>query len=116
VVAKMKKVTARFYRTKAGGEPVRDWLLGLSRSDRKHIGADIATVEYGWPIGMATCRPLKGGIYEVRTDLAEGRTARVLFGFHEGGMVLLHGFIKKTQKTPPEDLAFARKLLKEVTK
>ncbi len=77
--------------------------------DRKRIGQDIKTVEFGWPIGMPACRPLSGGIYEVRTDLEHNRIARVLFYVDKRGrMVLLHGFMKKTQKTPDEDLQLAR--------
>jgi phage-related protein len=105
-----KRVPAIFFRTEAGGEPVREWLKGLpSPEDRKRIGEDIKTVEFGWPIGMPVCRPLGEGIYEVRTNLAQNRIARVLFYIDgKGRMVLLHGFIKKTQKTPDEDLNLAR--------
>lgn len=74
-----KRVPAIFFRTEAGGEPVRVWLKGLSREDRKHIGEDVKTVEFGWPVGMPVCKPLGGGIYEVRTSLAQNRIARVLF-------------------------------------
>ena len=106
-----KRVQAVFYRTEAGGEPVRVWLKSLpSREDRKRIGEDIKTVEFGWPVGMPVCRSGGGGIYEVRSDLAQNRIARVLFYFDKNGqMVLLRGFIKKTQKTPDEDLELARK-------
>jgi phage-related protein len=106
-----KRVRAVFYRTEAGGEPVREWLkTSPSREDRKRIGEDIKTVEFGWPVGMPICRSVGGGIYEVRSDLAQNRIARVLFYFDKNGrMVLLHGFIKKTQKTPDEDLELARR-------
>ena len=96
-----KLVPAIFFRTEAGGEPVRDWLKGLSAEDRKRIGEDIKTAEFGWPIGMPVCRPLGDGVYEVRTTLALTSTRR-------GALVLLHGFIKKTRKTPDEDLELAR--------
>lgn len=106
-----KRVQAVFYRTEAGGEPVREWLKNLSsREDRKQIGEDIKTIEFGWPVGMPVCRSVGGGIYEVRSDLAQNRIARVLFYFDKNRrMVLLHGFIKKTQKTPEEDLQLARR-------
>jgi phage-related protein len=105
-----KRVPAIFFRTEAGGEPLRDWLKSLpSPEDRKRIGEDIKTVEFGWPIGMPACRPLGDGIYEVRTNLKQNRIARVFFYIdRRGRMVLLHGFIKKTQKTPDEDLELAR--------
>jgi phage-related protein len=78
------------------------------------IGTDIATVEYGWPVGMPTCRPLGQGLWEVRSTLRNNRIARVIFAIVRNQMVLLHGFIKKTQKTPAEDLALSRKRLKEI--
>lgn len=86
---------------------MRDWLLELGRPDTFEIGADIRTVEYGWPIGMPTCRPLGEGLFEVRTNLANNRVARVLFCIDNGIMYLLHGFIKKTAKTPPQDMTLA---------
>jgi phage-related protein len=105
-----KRVPAIFFRTEAKGEPVRDWLRRLpSPEDRKRIGEDIKTVEFGWPVGMPVCKPLGDGIYEVRTSLAQNRIARVLFYIDKRvRMVLLHGFIKKTRKTPDEDLELAR--------
>jgi phage-related protein len=109
--ASMKRIRALFFRTAAGGEPVRDWLKGLRPvEDRKRIGLDIQTVEFGWPIGMPACRPLGDGLFEVRSDLGQKRIARVLFYVDiDQQMVLLHGFVKKTQKTPPDDLDLARK-------
>jgi phage-related protein len=104
-----KRVPVIFFRTESGREPVRDWLKNLLPEDRKRIGEDIKTVEFGWPIGMPVCRPLGTGLNEVRTSLAQNRIARVLFYIDKKGrMVLLHGFIKKTRKTPPEDLNQAR--------
>jgi phage-related protein len=104
-----KRVPAIFYRTETGREPLREWIKELPADDRERIGEDIKTVEFGWPIGMPVCRPLGGGIHEVRTNLAQNRIARVLFCIDKKGrMVLLHGFMKKTQKTPDEDLKLAR--------
>src|SRR5579863_4557512 len=104
-----KRVPAIFFRTEAGGEPLRDWLKALPSEDRKRIGEDIKSVEFGWPIGMPVCRSLGGGIFEVRTSLAQSRIARVLFYIDKmGRMILLHGFIKKTQKTPVADLELAK--------
>ena len=90
---------------------MRDWLKSfLSKEDRKRVGEDIKTVEFGWPIGMPVCRPLGDGVYEVRTNLSQNRIARTLFYIDTlGRMVLLHGFIKKTQKTPDEDFDLARR-------
>ncbi|MGO9594780.1 MAG: type II toxin-antitoxin system RelE/ParE family toxin [Steroidobacteraceae bacterium] len=110
----LKKVQAVFYRTKQGAEPVRDFIRTLPREDRRIIGNDIATVEFSWPVGKPTCAPLGMGLWEVRSDLTGKRIARVLFMLHQGEMVLLHGFIKKTQKTPQSDLELARKRMKEV--
>ncbi|MBT3789097.1 MAG: type II toxin-antitoxin system RelE/ParE family toxin [Alphaproteobacteria bacterium] len=102
----LKRIQAVFYRSETGAEPVRDWLKRLNKEDRLRIGTDIKTVEFGWPIGMPTCKPMKHGLFEVRTNLGN-RIARVLFCIANGQMVLLNGFIKKTQKTPQSELDLA---------
>ncbi len=109
-----KRLQAVFYRSAAGAEPVRDWLKALPQGDRRIIGFDIATAEFGWPLGMPLCRPLGGGLWEVRSSLAQGRIARVIFSASEGRMVLLHGFVKKIQKTRRSDLELARLRQKEI--
>jgi phage-related protein len=105
---RVKRLPAAFYQTDAGAQPVRDWLRGLSAEDRKAIGDDIRTVEFGWPIGMPVCRPLGDGLFEVRTRLGGARIARVLFAIERNQAVLLHGFIKKSQKTPQRELQTTR--------
>lgn len=109
-----KIIQAAFYSTGTGSEPVREWLKGLDREDRRLIGVDIRTVEFGWPIGMPACRPMGNGLFEVRSKITGKRIARILFCIDEGTMVLLHGFVKKTGKTPDSDLATALKRKKEV--
>ncbi len=104
-----KTIEVVFYRTESGAEPVRDWLLGCSRTDRRIIGADIKTAEFGWPVGMPLAKKLGNGIWEIRSNLPRGRIARVLFMLKERQLVLLHGFVKKDQKTRTEDLSLARK-------
>jgi phage-related protein len=105
----MKRFPAYFYTTGSGREPVREWLKSLTEADRRVIGEDIKDVEFSWPIGMPLCRNLGRGLWEVRSNLSGGRIARVLFSNHSGCMVLLHGFIKKSQKTPAADLDLALK-------
>jgi phage-related protein len=116
MIDRTKKLAARFYETAAGSEPVRLWLRSLSAEDRMIIGKDVAKVEFGWPIGMPYCRSLGGGLWEVRSDLSSNRTARVLFCIASGSMVLLHGFIKKSQQTPKPDLELGRRRMKEISK
>lgn len=108
------KLTAWFFRTDAGNEPVREWLKSLPSENRKTIGEDILTVQYGWPIGMPLTRALGGGLHEVRSDLGGNRIARVIFVVEGEAATLLHGFIKKTQKTPKQDLELARQRLKRL--
>jgi phage-related protein len=95
---------------------VREWLKELAPGDRKVIGFDIKTVEYGWPIGMPVCRAIVShkGLWEVRSHLPGGRIARMLFCIEASRLVLLHGFIKKSQQTPKPDLDLAAKRMKEV--
>lgn len=109
-----KILPASFYRTDSGIEPVRKWLKGLSREDRGIIGVDIMTVEFGWPIGMPVCRSMGNGLWEVRSKLPGNRIARVIFCVYDQKMILLHGFIKKTEQTSERDLGLATKRKKEV--
>jgi len=92
-----------FYRTESGNEPVREWLKELSREDKRKIGEDIKTAQLGWPLGMPLIRKIQKDLWEVRTTLESG-IARVFFTVDEEYMILLHGFIKKSQKTPQHEL------------
>jgi phage-related protein len=111
----VKRLPAAFYQVASGREPVREWLKLLPDEDRKVVGEDIKDVEFSWPIGMPLCRALGKGLWEVRSELKGGRLARVLFCVHDSRMVLLHAFIKKTQKTPQAELELALKRRKEIT-
>jgi len=103
----------RFYATESGTEPVREWLLGLSKRDRKVVGFDIKTAQHGWPIGMPLIRKLEPGLWEVRSHIPDG-IARVLFTVVDSTMVLLHGFVKKSQKTPATELKTAQQRLSDL--
>lgn len=100
-----------FYRSELGREPVREWLRGLDQESKRVFGEDIKTVQ--WPLGMPLVRSLGGGLWEVRSHVREG-IGRIFFISVGEVMVLLHGFIKKTQKTPDKDLELARKRAAEV--
>ncbi|MDR4506060.1 MAG: type II toxin-antitoxin system RelE/ParE family toxin [Candidatus Scalindua sp.] len=110
----LKRIIVRFYCTDSGNEPVRKWLKSLTPEDRKDIGTDLQTLEFGWPIGIPLCRSLSShkGLWEVRSNLTGGRIARVLFCVKKEELILLHGFIKKTQKTPDQAIAIAVKRMK----
>ncbi len=103
----MTPLKVNFFRHKNGTEPVRSWLKSLPPVERKLIGQDIKTVQWGWPLGMPLVRSLGDGLWEVRTNLP-GRTARVIFCTRDEHIVLLHGFIKKTQKIPEKDIELAK--------
>jgi phage-related protein len=100
-------LTVDFYKTDNGTEPVREWLRSLPPKHRKSIGEDIKTVQFGWPVGMPVVRKLEAGLWEVRSRTKSG-IARVLFTVRGDRMLLLHGFVKKSQKTPTQELETAR--------
>ena len=100
-----------FFKTDNGNEPVRDWLKALTATERRIMGEDIKTVQFGWPLGMPLVRHLEGGIWEIRVKL-ENRIARILFCLEGSTMVILHGVIKKQQTTPKQDLDLAKERLK----
>ena len=107
-----EKLEAVFFRSGTGTEPVRDWLKGLKEDQRKAIGVDIRTAQYGWPLGMPLIRKLEPSLWEVRTKFRNG-IARTLFTVDGNRIVLLHGFIKKAQKTPPNEPQTARRRLRK---
>ena len=79
--------------------------------DRRGIGEDIKTVQFSHPIGMPLVKKLEPELWEVRSHSTDG-IARTLFTIQNNTMVLLHAFVKKSQKTPATDLSLARKRLK----
>jgi phage-related protein len=109
----MKVISVDFFKTSQGREPVREWLLDLSNQDRYLVGTELKVVELGWPLGMPVVRKMESDLWEVRVDISDG-IARVLFTVEKGHMVLLHGIVKKSQKTPLPDLKTARKRMKQV--
>src|SRR5450759_1218691 len=111
-IAKLPKLNAVFYKSQSGTEPVRDWLKRLPKEASKAIGEDMAYVQFKWPIGKPRVDHLHGAVWEVRTSLTN-RIARTLFAVESGVMVLLHGFIKKTQATPQAEIDLAEKRFKE---
>jgi phage-related protein len=106
------RIPVAFFRTQGGSEPVREWLKSLTEAEKRSIGEDIAYVQYKWPIGKPRVDHISGPIWEVRSNLGN-RIARILFAIVGGEMILLHGFIKKTQQTPATDITLALKRLKE---
>jgi phage-related protein len=109
------RVPVLFYRTATGREPVLEWLRDLGPEDRRAIGRDLMRVQFGWPVGMPLVRSLKNGLWEIRSTLPSRRIARLMLCFHEGKIIALHAFIKKTRRTPPEDIEVARQRMREVT-
>jgi phage-related protein len=102
-----------FYRSESGVEPVREWLKELRKGDRKAVGEDIKTAQFGWPLGMPLIKKIEKGLWEVRSNITDG-IARTFFTVEKGTMVLLHGFVKKSQGTPPNELQTARQRLRNI--
>jgi phage-related protein len=103
-----KALTVYFYKSHAGNEPVRDWLKLRTPEEKKAIGEDIKAIEFSWPVGYPQVTKLDKDLWEARTNLPDG-ICRVFFTVWEQYMVLLHGIIKKSQKTPQQDLNLAKK-------
>lgn len=103
-----KRIRADFFKTAQGNEPARDFLKTLPLEDKKSVGADIMAVEMLWPIGYPKVRKLDSDLWEVRSDISDKRICRVMFIVCDGKMILLHAFIKKTQKTPKDDFELGK--------
>lgn len=108
----MKSIEGRFYRTPAGNEPVHDWLRGLSDEDKKIVGTDIMKVEMGWPIGMPACRPIGGGLHEIRSTIKKGKVeARIYFDVTDRKMLMLNAHEGKDDQQ--SEISTARDRLKD---
>lgn len=105
-----RPIPVLFFQLDSGREPVREWLKDLARDDRKTIGEDIKTLQFGWPIGMPLARKMGNDLWELRSTLSSG-IARTFFTIFQNKIVLLHGFVKKSQKTPTNELATAKRRL-----
>ena len=101
------KLEVDFYHSDSGREPTRDWLQGLDSESRKQLGHDIRRVQMGWPTGMPLVRKLDRSLWELRSIL-NGRKGRMFFTIEKGRLVILHGLIKKSQKTPGSDMTTAK--------
>jgi len=114
MIARLQPIPVAFWRSASGREPVREWLRALDKDDRAVIGNDLRTLQFGWPIGMPLVRKLLDHVWELRSSLPSRREARILFAANEEQIVILSGFIKKSQKTPGAEIELARKRLKEL--
>ena len=103
-----KKLQADFFKTENGNEPVRNFLKVLSSEDKKSVGADIMAIEMSWPVGYPKVRKMDTDLWELRTSISDKRICRIFFTVSGKKMVLLHAIIKKSQKTPLEDLELAK--------
>ncbi len=109
-----KPMSIKFYKTEAGKEPVRIWLKSLNKKEKKIIGEDIKTVQFGWPLGMPLIKKIEPDIWEIRSVL-KNKIARILITVHKNEIIiLLHGFIKKDQKLPIKDKNLAKQRLKKI--
>lgn len=105
-----------FYKSSAGNEPVREWLLGLDKDDKKIIGTNIKLIELSGELKPPQVKKIdtQNKLWEVRSYLASDKIARVLFTLRSKKMILLHGFIKKSQKISQQDKQVALMRLKKL--
>ena len=104
-----------FYSTAIGNAVIRDWLRDFSPKDRAILGWDLQRVQMGFPMGLPLCRSLGGGLWEVRSTLTDRTEARMIFHFVGPAqtLVVLNGFIKKSQKTPKSEIELALRRRRE---
>jgi phage-related protein len=112
-MSKDRPIPVQFFRLDSGREPVREWLKEMPSKDRKTIGEDVKTLQFGWPVGMPLSRKMVDGIWELRSSISFG-IARTFFTIFDGKIVLLHGFVKKSQKTPTKELAITKRRLSKL--
>ena len=101
-----------FYETQQGKQPCRDFLLALEKDDRREVGADIFAAQKGFPLGLPLCRKMNKELWEIRSTVSDG-ICRVFFTVDGNAMILLHGFKKKSDKTPLKEIGIAKKRLND---
>lgn len=106
---KNQKLEVMFFRTDRDNMPVKDWLKSLSKESKKIIGEDLRTSQFGFPLGMPLVRAMEKNLWEIRSHLDNGSEVRIFFTIYQSYMILLHSFVKKSQRTPKKDLELARK-------
>jgi phage-related protein len=104
----MKKDAPVLQVRQGNSEPVREWLQSLPKQIRHKVGTNVQAVQWRWPVGLPLVGGFGSGLYEVRTSV-DDEIYRVFFCNIQHTMVLLHGFMKKTQQTPKVELDLARK-------
>lgn len=103
------KLELSFFRSEQQVEPVREWLKELTKEEKRIIGTDLKTIQFGWPLGMPLVKNVGNSIWEARSNLPRGKISRIFFVIYNDTIVLLHGFIKKSQKIPQKELDLAKK-------
>ena len=101
-----------FYETEMKNQPCRDFLLELDKEDRQEVGADIFSVQKGFPLGLPLCKKIMNDLWEIRSNISDG-ICRVFFTVSENTIVLLHGFKKKSQKIPLEEMKIIKSRLND---
>jgi phage-related protein len=111
----MTALAVVFYSTPAGNAPAWEWLRGLPAAHRHAIGEDLRAVQWRWPLGMPLVRKMGKDLWELRSTIPDG-IARLFFTVWEVKIIVLHGFIKKSDKTPDHELETAQRRLKDFTR
>lgn len=106
-----------FYTDCDGNKPVKEWLISLNVKARAKVLRNISLLEkFGLDVKEPFVKPLENKLFEVRAKDSEG-IYRVIYFAHTGRkFILLHGFIKKTQKTPRKEIEIATKRMEEIIK
>ena len=105
----------RFYRTASGNDVVLDFIRKLSERDRKVVGEDLLALQFGYPMGPPLCKPVRNGLWELRSSLPSGNEARLVYFFHSSSrfLIVVNAFIKKTQRMPPAEIELAERRMRE---
>lgn len=108
------KFKAEFYETKNGNKPAKDFML--SQDDKmkaKLFGLVDILEQYGNALREPYSKPLGDGIFELRAKVGTNISRVLYFFYYEGRIILTHGFVKKTQKTPKSEIKKAKEYRKE---
>lgn len=105
---------AEFYKKEDGSKPAKDFmLLQNDKMKAKLFGLVDILEQYDNQLREPYSKHLDDGIFELRAKVGTDISRVLYFFYHKGRIILTHGFIKKTQKTPPSEIAKAKQYRKD---
>ncbi|MBQ6482336.1 MAG: type II toxin-antitoxin system RelE/ParE family toxin [Anaerolineaceae bacterium] len=106
----MQKNEVEFYQNEKGVEPAKEFILSLDKKMRaKMLDTIVLLQDNGNELREPYSKHLSDGIFELRAKVSSDITRVLYFFYIDRRIILTNGFIKKTQKTPQNEIERAKR-------